>query len=111
MAAGQLVAEGSPNAIKSRQTGHLLEFVVDQPQQALDVLKTELERWRVSLFGTRLHVITDDDVEAAKRVIAGRLEGHRIHVIAAREAQLSLEDVFIKVVETTRERTRVAGDV
>ena len=111
MAAGQLVTEGSPNAIKSRQTGHLLEFVVDQPQQALDVLKTELERWRVSLFGTRLHVITDDDVEDAKRVIAGRLEGHRIHVIAAREARLSLEDVFIKVVETTRERTRVAGDV
>src|SRR5215470_12494403 len=73
MAAGELVAEGSPSAIKSRQAGHLLELVVDQPQRAVDVLKTEDERWRVSLFGTRLHVITDDDAEAGRRQTVERL--------------------------------------
>jgi len=110
MAAGELVAEGSPSAIKSRQTGHLLEFVVDQPQRAVEVLKTEHERWRVSLFGIRLHVITDDDVEGAKRATVRRLEAQGIHVIEAREARLSLEDVFISVVEKARERSRVAVD-
>ena len=108
MAAGELVAEGSPSAIKSRQTGHLLEFVVDRPQDAVEVLKTERERWRVSLFGTRLHVITDDDVEGGRRVTTRRLEAEGIRVIEAREARLSLEDVFISVVEQARERSRVA---
>jgi ABC-2 type transport system ATP-binding protein len=110
MAAGELVAEGTPNAIKSRQTGHLLEFVVDQPQRAVEALKTDRERWRVSLFGTRLHVIIDDDVETGKRATARRLEAQGIHVVEAREARPSLEDVFIKVVETARERTRSAVD-
>jgi ABC-2 type transport system ATP-binding protein len=103
MAAGQLVAEGSPGEIKSRQTGHLMEFTVDQPQRAADLLKTDRERWRVSLFGTRLHVITDDaDLEMAKRGITRQLEQQGVHVIDAREAAFSLEDVFIAVVEQAR---------
>src|SRR6185369_1054334 len=56
MVASELVAEGSPSDIKGRQTGHLLEFIVDQPQRAADLLKKDTERWRVSLFGDRLHV-------------------------------------------------------
>ena len=32
---------------------------MDRPQKALDLLKKEGERWRVSLFGERLHVITE----------------------------------------------------
>jgi ABC-2 type transport system ATP-binding protein len=111
MAAGQLVAQGSPHAMKSQQGGHLLELVVDRPQQAVDALKTEHERWRVSLFGTRLHVIIDDAREAGQRAIVDRLSAHGIQVIEAREARLSLEDVFIKVVETARERTRLAAAV
>ena len=108
MAAGALAAEGSPSAIKSGQTGHVLEFIVDQPQHAVNVLKTEHERWRVSLFGTRLHVIIDADVEGGKREATRRLEAQGIHVIEAHEARRSLEDVFIQVVETARERTRGA---
>ena len=73
MVAGELVAEGTPSGIKSQQSGHLLEFVVDQPQRAADLLKKKTERWRVSLFGDRLHVITDDDVEAGKRSISEQL--------------------------------------
>ena len=108
MAAGALVAEGSPSAIKSRQTGHVVEYIVDQPQHAVNVLKTDYERWRVSLFGTRLHVITDADIEGSKRATVRLLEAQGIHVIEAREARRSLEDVFIQVVETARERTREA---
>jgi ABC-2 type transport system ATP-binding protein len=104
MAAGQLVAEGSPGEIKSRQTGHLLEFTVDQPQRAADVLKLGRERWRVSLFGTRLHVITDDEAEPAQRRLTRELEEHGVSVIDVRETSFSLEDVFIAVVEQARVR-------
>ncbi len=33
MVAGELVTEGSPTGIKAGQSGHLLEFIVDQPQR------------------------------------------------------------------------------
>jgi drug efflux transport system ATP-binding protein len=104
MAAGALVAEGSPSAIKREQRGHLLELVVDQPQRAADVLKVEGERWRVSLFGARLHVIVDEDVAAGRRATVRRLEAHGIRVLDVREARFSLEDVFISVVEKARRR-------
>ena len=106
MAAGELVAEGSPSAIKGEQKGHLLEFVVDRPQQAADVLKGGGERWRISLFGNRLHVIVDDDVEAGRRATVADLEAHGIRVLDAREERFSLEDVFISVVEKARDRRR-----
>jgi ABC-2 type transport system ATP-binding protein len=111
MAAGALVAEGTPSEIKSRQGGHLLELVVDQPQRAADLLKTEGERWRVALFGARLHVITDDDVVTAREATRRRLEDNGIRVIEAREARFSLEDVFISVVEQARGERRVTVGV
>jgi ABC-2 type transport system ATP-binding protein len=103
MAAGELVAEGTPSEIKRRQTGHLLELVVDRPQAAAEALKSEQERWRVSLFGPRLHVITDDDVEAGRRAAVRELEAHGIRVAEVREQRFSLEDVFISVVEKARQ--------
>jgi ABC-2 type transport system ATP-binding protein len=110
MAAGTLVAEGSPSEIKGRQTGHVLEFIVDKPQHAMEVLKTDRERWRVSLFGPRLHVMTDADVEGGKRDTTRQLVAQGIQVLEAREARVSLEDVFIQVVETARERPRATVD-
>jgi ABC-2 type transport system ATP-binding protein len=108
MVAGELVTEGSPSGIKSAQSGHLLEFIVDRPQRAMDLLKNEDERWRVSLFGERLHIITEDDAEKGERINREKLEANGIHVISAREGRFSLEDVFIGVVEKARQEGKVA---
>ncbi len=102
MVAGELVAEGSPTGIKSQQHGHLLEVVVDQPQRAADVLKAGGERWRVSLFGDRLHVLTDSDAHAGARQTQQTLEAEGIRVSSVREIRFSLEDAFISVVEQSR---------
>jgi ABC-2 type transport system ATP-binding protein len=102
MAGGELVAEGSPGAIKREQKGHMLEVIVDDPQRAADVLKSETERWRVSLFGTRLHVITDDDIEAGRAATVRDLEAKGVRVLDVREQRFSIEDVFISVVEKAR---------
>jgi ABC-2 type transport system ATP-binding protein len=104
MVAGELVAEGSPSHIKSQQKGHLLEFVVDQPQRGADILKQQGENWRVSLFGDRLHVITDEVADRVERQIKERLEANGIHVVSAREERFSMEDVFISVVEQAQQR-------
>jgi ABC-2 type transport system ATP-binding protein len=110
MAAGELVAEGAPSAIKARQGGHLLELRVDQPQRAADRLKEQMERWRVSLFGDRLHVITDDDVATAEKQLTEKLRDAGVAVREIHEENFSLEDVFIAVVEKARQEGKVASE-
>jgi ABC-2 type transport system ATP-binding protein len=110
MVAGELVAEGTPSEIKSRQEGHLLEFVTDQPQMAADVLKKTLDRWKVSLFGDRLHVITEETPEVGIRQTTDELMKHGVHVLNAREERFSLEDVFIGIVEKARQEGKVASE-
>ena len=111
MVAGELVAEGAPSAIKAAQSGHLLELRVDQPQRAADRLKEQMERWRVSLFGDRLHVIVDqDDVASAEKQLAERLRDLGVAVREMHEESYSLEDVFIAVVEKARQEGKFASE-
>ncbi|HEX8117698.1 MAG TPA: ATP-binding cassette domain-containing protein [Pyrinomonadaceae bacterium] len=104
MVAGELVAQGTPTGIKAEQGGHLLELVTDRPQAAADLLKEGMERWRVSLFGDRLHVIVDEEVESGVRNITQRLGAAGIRVLDAHEESYSLEDVFIAVVEKAKNK-------
>jgi ABC-2 type transport system ATP-binding protein len=110
MVAGELLVEGTPSEVKAQQRGHLLEFRVDQPQRAADLLKSETQHWRVALFGKRLHIITDGDVDAGIRENTQRLEAGGVRVLGAREGRFSLEDVFISVVEQARERGKIGAE-
>jgi ABC-2 type transport system ATP-binding protein len=102
MVAGELVAEGRPGEIKAQQQGRLFEFVVDQPQRASDLLKQELDGWRVSLFGDRLHVITDE--ENREQQIVQQLKANGVEVRSVRQSRFSMEDVFISVVAQAQQR-------
>jgi ABC-2 type transport system ATP-binding protein len=95
MVAGELVSEGTPSGVKAAQKGRVLEIRTDQPQHALRMLKAEMEPWRVSLFGERLHVIVDDDAEAEVSRLTARLGRESIHVLEASPQEYSLEDVFL----------------
>ncbi len=108
MVAGELVVEGTPSSVKADQGGHLFEFMVDQPQRAADFLKTKEERWRVSLFGDRLHVISDE--AAGMQQVKERLNSAGIEVRDAHEGEYSLEDVFIVVVEKAKQAGKVASE-
>ncbi len=109
MVAGELVAEGAPSAIKSGQGGHLLELRVSEPQRAADRLKDAFDRWRVSLFGERLHVVVDD-LLTGRQTIDRVLTEAGITTLRAREARFSLEDIFIRVVEQARQQGKVAAE-
>jgi ABC-2 type transport system ATP-binding protein len=102
MVAGKVVAEGTPTGVKAEQGGRLIELITDKPQQASNLLKKEMDRWRVSLFGDRLHVIIDEDVNAGIKRLTKRLEEDGIEVFRAYGETLSLEDVFIATVEKLR---------
>lgn len=103
MAGGRVIAEGTPSEVKSRQRGHLLEFRVDRAQSAAQLLRAHRERWEVSVFGDRVHVVVDADPAAELHGVGQQLEAGGIRVFDARQARFSLEDVFIAAVETARE--------
>jgi len=110
MVAGELVAQGAPSDLKAQQKGHVLEFVTDAPQRANNLLKTEMESWRVSLFGDRLHVVVDEDAESGIKRIAGRLAREHINIARAAKVPYSLEDVFIAVVEKMKRQGKSAEE-
>jgi ABC-2 type transport system ATP-binding protein len=110
MVAGELAADGTPRGVKAEQGGHLLELIVDRPQDASDLLRQGDERWRVSLFGDRLHVITDKSFEEGRNETTQKLSAAGIQVKSVVEEQYSLEDVFITVVEKARQAGKVASE-
>ncbi|MGA9770985.1 MAG: ABC transporter ATP-binding protein [Blastocatellia bacterium] len=110
MVAGEMIVQGTPTEIKAAQQGHLIELITDAPQRAADLLKGEMERWRVALFGDRLHVIVADAAAAGIDKLKRRLGNEGIQVIRAYEERFSLEDVFIAVVEQARKEGRVATE-
>jgi ABC-2 type transport system ATP-binding protein len=104
MVAGAVVIQGSPSEIKSAQPGQIIELRVDRNQQASDVLKTRLERWRVAIFGDRLHVVLDQpetDIPEVKAILAAA----GIRLESLRSVPFSLEDAFISVVQRTESGT------
>ena len=110
MVAGELVAQGTPSGLKAEQKGHVVEFITDAPQRANNLLKRELDSWRVSLFGDRLHVVVDEDPAAESKRIADRLAQQMIKVTKVSEEPYSLEDVFIAVVEKMRKEGKSAQE-
>jgi ABC-2 type transport system ATP-binding protein len=110
MVAGELVAQGTPTGIKAGQGGHVIEFITDDPQRAANLLTGELERWRVSIFGDRLHVIVDEEAKIGIRNITDRLAREGLKVAKVREQPYSLEDVFIAVVQKMHKQGKTAGE-
>lgn len=103
MSAGRIIAEGTPSEVKANQRGHLLEFRVNRAQRAAEVLRTRRKRWRVSVFGDRVHVVVDAEPAMELAGVRRELEAGGISVFDARQARFSLEDVFIGAVEGARE--------
>jgi len=106
MVAGELAAEGTPSGLKAQQGGRVLELTADQPQRAFELLREEIPRWRVSLFGDRLHVIIDGDPAAAEARLRERLGRRNIRILGVVPQEYSLEDLFLVVVERGRSDPR-----
>ncbi|GAA6621339.1 ATP-binding cassette domain-containing protein [Scytonema sp. NUACC26] len=96
MVAGELVAQGTPRQVKQEQPGQLVEWECEPLQTASDWLKQKLERWRVSIFGSRLHTVLDKPPLQIPQVKTW-LQEAGVKVQSHREIEFSLEDVFISV--------------
>jgi ABC-2 type transport system ATP-binding protein len=100
MVAGEIIAQGSPSECKANMKGSLYEVEVDHPDRALAVLKKKFGASRVSLFGDRLHVVTEN--EEQKREAGNVLKDAGVRVTSEQAVPFSLEDVFISLIESRR---------
>jgi ABC-2 type transport system ATP-binding protein len=92
------VKEGSASDIKSAQLGQLFEVRVAQLQPSYDLLRTQLDPWRVSIFGDRLHVVLDrPDVELPELEVL--LHQENLPFGEIQSVPFSLEDAFIAEVQ------------
>lgn len=97
---GRLLAQGTPDEIKSLMEGTILEVVCDQPRQAVSLLRDKLGKLNVGLFGDRLHIVCSDTVICRNQVVE-LLKQAGLNLIASRQIEPTLEDVFVSMLTTS----------
>ncbi|HSF03388.1 MAG TPA: ABC transporter ATP-binding protein [Solirubrobacterales bacterium] len=95
---GRLLAADTPERIKQRMVGQLVEIPVLDAWQARRSLARVPEAKAVALFGQRLHVLVEDTGPALPVILAA-LEAEGLQPHDPRRVVPSLEDVFIAMVE------------
>jgi ABC-2 type transport system ATP-binding protein len=102
MVGGEIVVQGTPHQVKSEQPGQLVEWNCYPLQVASDLLKKELGRLQVSIFGSRLHTILKSPRTQIPQIQVW-LQEAGVTIQNYREIDFSLEDAFISVVAQTQD--------
>jgi ABC-2 type transport system ATP-binding protein len=107
LVAGAVVAKGSPTEIKAAQPGKLIEIVTSNTQAASDLLKTQIESWRVSIFGDRLHIVLDNPESEIPHIqdLFRHYSQDALHIDSIRSVPFSLEDSFIGIVQRAQQES------
>ena len=96
---GKLLALGTPEEVKTLYPGVILEVRCGDPRRASAVLREELPRATVGLFGDRVHVGSRDP-ELARKGIGKALRDAGIPVSRVQPVEPILEDVFVAVLSS-----------
>ncbi len=99
--AGKVIASGSPLELKTEHIKKpILEVSLDRKDivEALESIREKPWAVETSVFGTKLHVMVDDE-PAGRRLIARSLDDRGIHDAPVARIVPSLEDVFLYLLE------------
>jgi ABC-2 type transport system ATP-binding protein len=95
MAAGEVIAQGTPSEIKRDQPGELLEVIATAPPAQLAAAIHRDLALNISTFGDRLHIVLDHP-ESQRQQLEKVLESFQPKL---RAIPFSLEDAFIGIVQ------------
>jgi ABC-2 type transport system ATP-binding protein len=87
---GNIVAEGSPEEIRDRATGHFARLTAEPQASALWLLRQRRDIQSTEIFGDEIHVQFDGELRAIESALIG--QGVSVKNVALQEA--GLEDVF-----------------
>ncbi|HWP47135.1 MAG TPA: ABC transporter ATP-binding protein [Candidatus Limnocylindrales bacterium] len=93
---GRLLACGTPLEVKKLMQGTILEVRPSEPHKATTLLRQRFGADLVSLFGDRVHVITQEPDRTLVQV-EGILTEAGLKVLDTQSTEPTLEDVFISV--------------
>jgi ABC-2 type transport system ATP-binding protein len=97
---GSLIANASPDELKSDLPGILFQLECDRPIEAERILDGLSEVVDSSVHGVLVHVVVNRKRDKSR--VANFLASNGIEVFRLEEVEPSLEDVFITMVETNR---------
>ena len=105
MVAGEIVAKGSPEEIKSEQPGDLIEFRTSAIQRSYLILRKHFGSWRISIFADKLHFVSLKKED--RKQVSTLLDEEGIQILTSRKVPYSLEDSFISIVHRTSKEVAV----
>jgi ABC-2 type transport system ATP-binding protein len=97
---GRLLVVDTPQAIRSRMPGTVVELMGQPLRAAFRLLQGHPQVQAVQSFGDRLDVVVND-VETDLPVLLGLLQSHDVTVHHWRPVPASLENVFIQMVQSS----------
>lgn len=98
---GRLVVADTPQALKSRLQGAVIELVCTEIRRAFAVLKAAPEAAEVQLFGDRLNLVVRD-AERDAPALEARLAREGIEILDKRIVRPSLENAFISLTRSAK---------
>jgi ABC-2 type transport system ATP-binding protein len=97
--AGKLIATGTPSQLKSEYIANpILEVPCREVVEALDIVRAQAWVLEVTVFGTRLHVMVEDEKEGASK-LAALLSSPKFGLGRIQRIAPSLEDVFLYLLD------------
>jgi ABC-2 type transport system ATP-binding protein len=108
MYAGQLIASGSPAAIKAMIPGHLLELTPSAFAPALQIVRGMPGILETQSYGEKLHIFVDDIPQRSAQ-IASALAAAGITHEAIREIEVRMEEAFISLINQQMRRAHPAA--
>jgi len=93
---GSLLTNGTPREVKRLMPGAIIQIRTLHPRDAFHLLIDKRGKGSVSLFGDRVHVVSDEPEKTIKE-IKSTLESAGIEVSGIRITEPSLEDVFVSI--------------
>jgi ABC-2 type transport system ATP-binding protein len=97
---GHITLQDSPDGIKGRVPGSLVEVVTPDYHAALPVVQSLPFVLSADVYGQSLQVTVDAPAEAAARDIEGALRAAGVPVTHARPAAMSMEVAFARILAT-----------
>jgi ABC-2 type transport system ATP-binding protein len=100
---GRIIAMGTPDNVKQLARRSVLELRCEKPRIALGILREHYENESASLFGDRLHIMTQEPEKTISKTKTALLNAG-MHCHEIRQVEPSLEDVFVSVLADEDER-------
>jgi len=103
---GALIECGTPQEIKSRVPGQLIELRLEPLEQAQAALAGRLEVMEVQVYGDLLHVFVDD---ASQRIpqVQTILQQAGVQVKGVRIVQPRMEEAFVSLIQSANAKARL----